>query len=107
MECKTTLQAQICLANILPPGFQGSSSYVYLIRILCSIRKEYLNIYSKGHPKSGSIRNFGEISSPGLQLWRASSLLVLAKVDVPLPEWPDGDGCMLVICCIGGLVIWG
>ena len=29
MECKTTLQAPICLANILPPGLQGSSSYIW------------------------------------------------------------------------------
>ena len=94
MEFKTSLQAQICLANILPPGLPGSS---YLTRILCSIRKECLNIYSKGHSKSESIRNFGEISLPGLQLWRASSLLVLAKVDVPLPKWAFGDKLVLVL----------
>ena len=29
MEFKTTLQAPICLANILPLGLQGSSSYIW------------------------------------------------------------------------------
>ena len=38
MKLKTSLQAPFCFANILPPGLQGSSSYIWF---------EYYAVYEK------------------------------------------------------------
>ena len=93
MECKTTLQAPICLANILPPGLQGSSSYIWF---------EYYALFEKNiwiHIQK-AIRSLNQLETLG-KLAHQVSNSGAPPHSWCWPKWtfPSLSGWMVMVAC--------